>query len=114
MNSRVFAAVCVFSFTGQLVAGQWGEGPQHDPKCPEVWNPKVPNVFLPNKSNCSEYFHCVHGNPVKMACPRDLYWDQSMQLCNFPYLIDPPCPGKSFNLIFFKAHQKIRFFIINI
>jgi len=92
MNTKVFAAVCVLSFAGQFIAGQSTNGQQDDPKCPEVWDPLVPNVFLPNRSNCSEYFNCVHGNPVKMACPQDLYWDQSMQYCNFPYLIDPPCP----------------------
>jgi len=92
MNSKVFAAFCALAFVGELISAQGvTEDPQNDPKCPEVWDQTV-EVFLPNRSNCTEYFHCVHGTPVQMACPHDLYWDQSMQFCNFPYLIDPPCP----------------------
>jgi len=92
MNSKVFTPLCVISFAGQLILAQGvTDDPQADPKCPEVWDPLI-EVFLPNKSNCTEYFHCVHGMPVQMACPSDLYWDQSIQLCNFPYLLDPPCP----------------------
>ena len=60
--------------------------------CPEVWDGT--DVFFPSKSNCEEYFQCVHGVPVLMHCPDGLYWDQSKQICNWPDDVSPPCTGK--------------------
>jgi len=60
--------------------------------CPEVWDGT--EVFLPSKSNCEEYFQCVHGVPVLMQCPDGLYWDQSKQICNWPDEVSPPCTAE--------------------
>jgi len=60
--------------------------------CPEAVDGQ--EVFLPSKTNCEEYFHCVHGVPVEMKCPDGLYWDQSKQFCNWPDQVSPPCTAK--------------------
>jgi len=87
MNTKYLAALCLLSFTGKLNA----EGSLNDQTCPEIWNGT--EVFLPSSSSCSEYFHCVHGNPVLMSCPEGLYWDQSRNICNYPDEVSPPCTG---------------------
>jgi len=59
------------------------------PKCPDIYDGT--EVYLRSKSNCEEYFHCVHGAPVLMHCPDGLYWDQSKSICNWPDQVSPPC-----------------------
>jgi len=57
--------------------------------CPDVDEGK--NMYIPSLTNCMEYFHCVHGVPIMMKCPDNLFWDPSKEICNWPDLIDPPC-----------------------
>jgi len=87
MNSVVvfvFFTACVSQMSAQLV-----EEPLEAPKCPDVYDGT--EVYLRSKSNCEEYFHCVHGTPVLMQCPDGLYWDQSKEICNWPDQVSPPC-----------------------
>lgn len=90
-NSLVIFGLCFLALAGQLRADDALTGQT----CPEVWDGT--EVYLPSKSNCGEYFQCVHGVPILMNCPDDLYWDQSTNTCNWPDQISPPCTGNSAN-----------------
>merc|ERR1712136_293228 len=79
-----FFTACVSQMSAQPV-----EEPLEAPKCPDVYDGT--EVYLRSKSNCEEYFQCVHGSPVLMQCPDGLYWDQSKEICNWPDQVSPPC-----------------------
>ena len=64
--------------------------------CPDVEDSDSEIDYLPSKTDCSEYFVCVHGEPILMHCPEGLYWDDSNEICNYPDQISPPCTGISF------------------
>ena len=82
MKQTYLIALLFFTFIIQLNA---------ELSCPDVDNGEP--VFLPSDTNCGEYFVCVHGVPVLMECPEGLYWDQSLNVCNWPDLVVPPCTG---------------------
>lgn len=44
--------------------------------------------FLRHPTSCSTYFQCINGGPVLVACPRGLYFDERIQSCNYPSLVD--------------------------
>merc|ERR1712136_614827 len=73
----IFLTACVSQMSAQPI-----EEPLEAPKCPDVYDGT--EVYLRSKSNCEEYFQCVHGTPVLMQCPDGLYWDQSKEICNWP------------------------------
>eukprot|EP00092_Neocalanus_flemingeri_P005584 GFUD01006016.1.p1 GENE.GFUD01006016.1~~GFUD01006016.1.p1 ORF type:complete len:276 (+),score=87.17 GFUD01006016.1:66-893(+) len=45
-------------------------------------------VFVPHPSDCSLYYMCVGGSPVLMACHPGLYFDPSLNVCNYPEYVD--------------------------
>ena len=42
------------------------------------------SVFVPHETNCSLYYQCVGLKPVIMMCPSELYFDSSLNVCNWP------------------------------
>ena len=46
------------------------------------------DVFVPHPTECGLYYQCVGNNPVLMSCPDGLFFDPSLNLCNWPDLVD--------------------------
>lgn len=48
--------------------------------------------------DCSVYYECTFGKPVKMPCPSTLVFDEKLQVCNYPYALPPsdPCSGNDY------------------
>jgi hypothetical protein len=45
-------------------------------------------VFVPHPADCSLYYECAWDVPVLMACPRPLYFDPRLNVCNWPESVD--------------------------
>ena len=45
-------------------------------------------VFVPHPTDCSLYYMCVGGSPILMPCPPGLYFDPSLNVCNYPEYVD--------------------------
>ena len=45
-------------------------------------------VFVPHPFNCSLYFECDGLTPVLMSCPSGLYFDSSLNVCNWPEYVE--------------------------
>jgi len=46
------------------------------------------DVFVPHPTECGLYYQCVGNNPVLMSCPDGLFFDPSLNICNWPDLVD--------------------------
>ena len=44
--------------------------------------------FFPSPTNCSEYYVCHSGIAYLMACPTYLYFDATINVCNWAYLVN--------------------------
>merc|ERR1739838_1105363 len=63
--------------------------------CPEVGPGDWAN-FFPNEDDCGRFYMCDAGlNPVLMNCPDGLYWDSSLNVCNWPANVDCEQSGES-------------------
>ena len=51
-------------------------------QCPEGSNDDID--YLPSPTDCSKYYVCVHSQPIEMSCPEGLWWDNELNVCNFP------------------------------
>ncbi|KAJ8682739.1 hypothetical protein QAD02_018531 [Eretmocerus hayati] len=58
---------------------------QTSKRCPE------PNGWYRNPTNCSEFYVCVNGNPVKFNCPEGLAYSEDTKICDYPEKVD--CKG---------------------
>ena len=45
-------------------------------------------VFVPHPSDCKLYFECDGDVPILMACPEPLFFDPSLNVCNWPDQVD--------------------------
>ena len=59
-----------------------------DVVCPEAVDVDGLAVFVPHPSDCGLYYQCVGLQPVLMSCPPGLYWDPSLNVCNWPDNVD--------------------------
>ena len=57
-----------------------------DVVCPESTDGLA--VFVPHPYDCGLYYECVGTNPVLMSCPGGLYFDPSLNVCNWPDQVD--------------------------
>merc|ERR1739838_1235620 len=53
-----------------------------DVVCPEAEDGFA--IFVPHPTDCSLYYMCDEGSPVLMACHPGLYFDPSLNVCNYP------------------------------
>ena len=51
-------------------------------QCPENSNDDI--SYLPSPTDCSKYYVCVESQPIEMSCPEGLWWDNELNVCNFP------------------------------
>ena len=59
-------------------------------ECPD-WNGDV--IFLPDPDDCSKYYQCTPSGPVPQQCSDGLLFDPTINVCNWPDLVD--CDGRS-------------------
>ena len=45
-------------------------------------------VFLPHPTDCTKYYECVDEVPVLMDCAPPLYFDPTLNVCNWPEMVD--------------------------
>ncbi|GBP70461.1 Peritrophin-1 [Eumeta japonica] len=52
-------------------------------------NPKCEKEFeaFRNEAHCNEFFVCVNKLPVRFKCPADLYFNQALGICDYPYRV---------------------------
>ncbi|XP_076182927.1 uncharacterized protein LOC143154823 [Ptiloglossa arizonensis] len=53
--------------------------------CPDL------NGRYRSATNCSEFYVCVFGRPVKFSCPRGLVYNDVLDVCDYSYNVD--CKG---------------------
>ena len=49
-------------------------------------------VYVPHPYDCSLFFECVGLKPVLFSCPDGLYFDPTLNVCNWPSMVD--CQAK--------------------
>ena len=91
MNSLyVFCILGFFAFVnGGIVK------PTADITCPENTDDGFP-AFVPSPDSCEQYYICVHGEPSLQNCPEGLWFDPSVNVCNWPDQVGNRCPGVYF------------------
>eukprot|EP00091_Calanus_sinicus_P017839 TRINITY_DN3872_c0_g1_i1.p1 TRINITY_DN3872_c0_g1~~TRINITY_DN3872_c0_g1_i1.p1 ORF type:complete len:121 (-),score=41.98 TRINITY_DN3872_c0_g1_i1:55-417(-) len=63
--------------------------------CPPVSQGDLAN-FFPNEDDCGSYYMCDAGlNPVLMNCPDGLFWDENLDVCNWPENVECEQSGDS-------------------
>ena len=62
------------------------ESPVFDVVCPDSEDGNA--VFVPHPTDCGLYYECVGNSPVLMSCPGDLFFDPSLNVCNWPEFVD--------------------------
>ncbi|XP_071454570.1 uncharacterized protein [Hetaerina americana] len=48
-----------------------------------------------SNTNCSEFFICDNGTPIMFACPAELFYNDELGVCDYPYRVNcqnPPAP----------------------
>ena len=45
-------------------------------------------VYVPHPTDCSLYYQCIGSNPTLMSCPDGLYFDSSLNVCNWPQFVE--------------------------
>ena len=61
-------------------------------ECPP-WNGEL--VFIPDPEYCEKYYICTPYGPELQSCPSGLWWDSTINGCNWPEMVD--CMGTSPN-----------------
>ena len=59
-------------------------------ECPEGNDNEI--SFLPSPIDCSKYYVCVHSEPIEMQCPEGLWFNNELNVCDFPDNV--VCGGK--------------------
>ncbi|XP_053987300.1 uncharacterized protein LOC128880836 [Hylaeus volcanicus] len=73
-----------------------GDRPLPTPKPPIANGSELcpdPNGRYRSATNCSEFYVCVFGRPVKFSCPRGLVYNDLLNVCDYPYNVD--CKGSA-------------------
>ena len=64
-------------------------------ECPP-WDGEL--VFIPDPEYCEKYYICTPYGPELQSCPSGLWWDSTINGCNWPEMVE--CIGKSPNFSF--------------
>ncbi|CAG5096861.1 Protein of unknown function, partial [Cotesia congregata] len=87
--SWVFSVVSTWFCSNNLrgeVQGQYEPTLQpYARRCPD------PNGRYRSQTNCSEFYVCLAGSPIKFSCPRGLVYNDRVSVCDYPYNVD--CQG---------------------
>jgi len=64
-----------------------GESKQDfDVVCPESQDGY--SVFVPHPTDCTLYYQCFGTSPILMSCPEGLFFDSTLDVCNWPDQVD--------------------------
>jgi len=55
-------------------------------ECPESEDGQA--VYLPHPTDCRKFYGCQNHIPMLMECPPSLYFDPTINVCNYPELVD--------------------------
>jgi len=55
-------------------------------ECPESEDGQA--VYLPHPTDCRKFYGCQNHIPKLMECPPSLYFDPTINVCNYPELVD--------------------------
>lgn len=58
---------------------EWTTGKPNDPDCL-----KTDKEFLPNKEDCTKFYHCFEGTKFPMTCPSGLHFNPTLNVCDYP------------------------------
>merc|ERR1712029_471002 len=61
---------------------------QGDVECPDNVEVDGLPVFIPHPTDCGLYYQCAGSWPVLMECPPGLYFDPTLNVCNWPDNVD--------------------------
>jgi len=61
---------------------------QGEVECPDTVEVDGLPVFVPHPTDCGLYYQCVGSWPVLMECPPGLYFDPTLNVCNWPDNVD--------------------------
>ena len=53
----------------------------------------IEGQFSQKGSDCSVYQWCVHGKELDQQCPSGLYWNQEVNVCDWPRNVNCPYEG---------------------
>ena len=56
------------------------------PECPENSNDDA--TYFASPTDCTKYYICVHNEPVQMSCPLGLWFDDQLDVCNYPEVVN--------------------------
>merc|ERR1712137_888367 len=61
-----------------------------DEQCPKVdgTTPK----YIRDPTNCSVFYECSNGKAYRLKCPSNLYFDTTLNVCNYRDQVDCGCP----------------------
>merc|ERR1711973_591453 len=85
MLLRVLNSLLLISLAGARPRVQ-----EYPVECPESTD-GFP-VFLPHESNCTLYYECQGDWPILMECAPPLYFDPTIDICNYPSEVDCVMP----------------------
>ena len=93
-NSKTFAIICTLLVV-KISAIPILQHLQEDDPVHVVCKPSEDGlpVFIPHPYECNKYFECQPNDPVAVAmtCPAGLVFDPALEVCNWPWALDPPC-----------------------
>lgn len=70
-------------------------------KCPP-WNGDV--IFIRDPEDCAKYYQCTPSGPILKECSDGLLFDDVVNVCNWPDVVD--CKGKLKSFQLFKQIEE--------
>ena len=83
MKTVVILSILVLSIQSHPLLHGQGEV-----QCPDTVEVDGLPVFVPHPTDCGLYYQCVGSWPVLMECPPGLYFDPTLNVCNWPDNVD--------------------------
>jgi hypothetical protein len=80
MSPAFLMLPALLAFFGPLVSSQV----LPPGSCPQL-DPILYTVLLPHPTDCSKFFKCSNGVPHEMNCPGGLYFNDNLNVCDWPH-----------------------------
>merc|ERR1712227_23265 len=87
-NSFIMRTVIILSALILSIQSQPMLHGQGDVECPDTVEVDGLPVFIPHPTDCGLYYQCAGSWPVLMECPPGLYFDPTLNVCNWPDNVD--------------------------
>merc|ERR1711997_396804 len=83
MKSMIVLCCCMFILTVSAHSISLQTKADDDITCPDNFG-SGSIEFIPSPTDCSKYYVCVNSEPVSMSCPDGLWFDATINVCNYP------------------------------